>query len=43
MGVFSKFNRFHEAGQQANVNNVERFGEPLVDHAYIPLTCHRPV
>ncbi|MBR6040254.1 MAG: hypothetical protein IKP38_07235 [Clostridia bacterium] len=28
MGVFSKFNRFHEAGEQANVNNVEKFGEP---------------
>jgi uncharacterized protein YxjI len=28
MGVFSKYHRFREAGQQANVNNVERFGEP---------------
>lgn len=28
MGVFSKFNRFHEAGEQANVNNVEKFGQP---------------
>ena len=28
MGVFSKYNRFHEAGEQANVNNVARFGEP---------------
>ena len=28
MGVFSKFHRFHEAGEAANVNNVERFGEP---------------
>lgn len=28
MGVFSKYHRFHEAGEQANVNNVERFGEP---------------
>ena len=28
MGVFSKHIRFHEAGEQANVNNVERFGEP---------------
>ena len=28
MGMFSKFHRFHEAGEQANVNNVERFGEP---------------
>ena len=28
MGVFSKHHRFHEAGEAANVNNVERFGEP---------------
>ena len=28
MGVFSKHHRFHDAGEQANVNNVERFGEP---------------
>ncbi len=28
MGVFSKHHRFHEAGESANVNNVERFGEP---------------
>ena len=28
MGVFSKYHRFHEAGEQANVNNVEKFGEP---------------
>ena len=28
MGVFSKYHRFHEAGEGANVNNVERFGEP---------------
>ncbi len=28
MGVFSKFHRFHEQGEQANVNNVERFGVP---------------
>ncbi len=28
MGVFSKFQRFREAGQQANVNNVARYGEP---------------
>ena len=28
MGMFSKVHRFHEAGEQANVNNVERFGEP---------------
>lgn len=31
MGVFSKYQRFHEAGEAANVNNVERFGEP--DHS----------
>ena len=29
MGVFSKVNRFREAGEQANVNNVARFGEPV--------------
>ena len=28
MGVFSKYHRFHEAGEAANVNNVERFGQP---------------
>ena len=28
MGVFSKYLRFREAGQQANLTNVERFGEP---------------
>ena len=28
MGVFSKHHRFHDAGEQANVTNVERFGEP---------------
>ncbi len=28
MGVFSKFHRFREAGEQANVNNVEVFDEP---------------
>lgn len=28
MGVFSKYHRFHEAGEQANVNNTARFGEP---------------
>ena len=28
MGTFSKHVRFHGAGEQANVNNVERFGEP---------------
>lgn len=29
MGVFSKYMRYRDAGQQANVNNVERFGEPV--------------
>ena len=28
MGVFSKYIRYREVGEQANVNNVERFGEP---------------
>ncbi len=28
MGVMSKRHRFREAGEQANVNNVARFGEP---------------
>ena len=28
MGVFSKIHRFREAGQDANVNNVEKFGVP---------------
>ena len=28
MGVFSSIHRFREAGEQANVNNVARFGEP---------------
>ena len=28
MGVFSKVNRFREAGENANVNNVEQFGTP---------------
>ncbi len=28
MGVFSSIHRFREAGEAANVNNVERFGEP---------------
>jgi len=28
MGVFSKYLRFREAGENANVNNVARFGEP---------------
>ena len=29
MGVLSKYHRFREAGESANVNNVERFGEPV--------------
>ena len=29
MGVDSKYHRFREAGQEANVNNVERFGQPV--------------
>ena len=29
MGVMSKYHRFREAGERANVNNVERFGEPV--------------
>lgn len=29
MGVNSKHLRFREAGEQTNVNNVERFGEPV--------------
>ena len=28
MGVFSKYHRYREAGEQANAINVERFGEP---------------
>ena len=28
MGVLSKYHRFREAGEEANVNNVERFGVP---------------
>ena len=30
MGVFSKIHRFREAGEVANVNNVEKFGTPVV-------------
>ena len=30
MGVFSKIHRFREAGQDVNVNNVERFGTPAL-------------
>ena len=29
MGVFSKVHRYREAGEAANVNNVERYGEPV--------------
>ena len=29
MGIFSKYHRYREAGEQANVNNVARFGEPV--------------
>lgn len=29
MGVLSKVHRFREAGEDANVNNVERFGQPV--------------
>jgi len=29
MGVFSKIHRFREAGEAANVNNIDRFGEPV--------------
>ncbi len=29
MGVFSSIHRFREAGEATNVNNVERFGEPV--------------
>lgn len=28
MGIFSRINRFREAGERVNVNNEERFGEP---------------
>ena len=28
MGVFSKVHRFREAGEEANVNNVQEFGQP---------------
>ena len=30
MGVFSKIHRYREAGQEANVNNVEKFGTPVL-------------
>ena len=29
MAIFSKHLRYREVGEQANVNNVERFGEPV--------------
>ncbi len=29
MGKFSKYHRYREAGESANVNNVEVFGEPV--------------
>lgn len=29
MGVFSRFLRYREAGEDPNVNNVERFGQPF--------------
>ena len=29
MGVFSKYHRFREAGESANVNNVEMYGQPV--------------
>ena len=29
MGVFSKYHRYREAGEAANVNNVEMFGKPV--------------
>lgn len=29
MGITSKYHRFREAGEQANVYNVEKFGQPL--------------
>ena len=29
MGTFSKVHRFHEAGEQVNVNNIDRFGTPV--------------
>ena len=29
MGVFSKYLRFREAGEEANVNNVQEYGQPV--------------
>lgn len=36
MGILSKYHRFREAGQEANVNNVARFGQP--DHSLFTTT-----
>lgn len=30
MGIFSKIHRYRNAGENANVNNVERFGAPAI-------------
>ena len=30
MGVLSKYHRFREAGEAANINNVAQFGEPAL-------------
>ncbi len=30
MGVFSKIHRYRNAGENANVNNLERFGAPAI-------------
>ena len=29
MGVMSKYHRFREAGEEANINNVEEYGQPV--------------
>ena len=29
MGILSKYHRYREAGEAANINNVERFGKPV--------------
>ena len=45
MGILSKYHRFREAGEPANVNNVARFGEP--DHSLFTsskvFTLHRHI
>ena len=51
MGMFSKYHRYREAGEAANVNNVARFGEPhhslfttskvLTLHKHIDITDER--